>query len=117
EIFVDRINVVVVVRLYEDVTDKDARQNRAERQLQIGAVAQCKAFAGRAEEGAGTSLRCDYRSEYGPPRNCATAECEIFEIFFLPAHVKADGNDDDKIQKQDRGIDREPSVHVGGYFE
>ena len=109
EIFVDRINFVVVVRLDENVADQNARQNRAERQLQVGVVAQCEAFPGRTEKSAGACFRRDDRSEHGPPRNCATAEREIFEVLLLPAHVKADGNDDDEIEKQNRAIDREPS--------
>ena len=114
EIFVDRIDFVVVVRLDENVTDQDARQNGAERQLQISVVAQREAFARRTEKGAGACFRSDDRGEHGPPRNCATAEREIFEALLLPAHVKADGNDDDKIEKKNCGIDREPSVHFGG---
>ena len=92
-------------------------ENRAERELQIGVVAQRKAFARRSEKGAGARFRRDDRSEHGPPRNCATAEREVFEAFLLSADVKADGNDDDKIEKQDRGIDRESTVHVGGIYQ
>ena len=102
EIFVDRINFVVVVRLDENVADEDARENRAERQLQISVVAQREAFARRAEKGAGACFGSDDRGEHGPPRNCATAEREIFEVLLLPAHVKADGDDDEEIEEQER---------------
>jgi hypothetical protein len=47
----------------------------------------------------------------------ATAEREVFEVFFLSAHVKADGDNHGEIEEQNRAIDREPSVHVGGHFE
>src|SRR4029077_11365350 len=108
---------VVVVRLDENVTYQDARQNGAERQLQISVVAFVEAFAWRTEKSGGARFRRDDRSEHGPPWDCATAEHEIFEAFFLPAHVKADGNDDDEIKEQNCGIDREPSVHVAGIYQ
>jgi hypothetical protein len=43
----------------------------------------------------------------------AAAKYEIGEITLAPAHVKADGNDDDEVEKQNRAIDGEPAVHVG----
>src|SRR5436189_5642221 len=75
-----------------------------------------EAFARRTEKGGGASFRRDDRSEYGPPRNCATAECEVFEIVLLPAHVEADPDDDDEIQQENCSIDREPGIHVGGHL-
>ena len=117
EIFVDRIDFVVVVRLDENVADQNASQDGAERELQISVISKGETFPRRAKKSAGTRLRGDKRGENGPPRNCATAQREIFEVLFLPAHVKPDGNDDDEIQEQNCGIDREPGVHAGGHFE
>ncbi len=46
-------------------------------------------------------------------RNRTAAKREVFEIFLLPAHVKADGNDQNEVKEENCGIDGEPSVHVG----
>ncbi len=112
EVFVDRVNFVVVVRLDENVTDEDTREDRAERELDVGVVAQRKAFAGRAEKCARACFGGDDRSEHGPPGNAPSAECEVGKIFLFSAHVEADRNDEDKIKKQNPAIDGEPSVHV-----
>ena len=45
QIFVDRVNFVVVVRLDENVADENAREDRAESKLHVGVIAQRKSFA------------------------------------------------------------------------
>jgi len=81
--------------------------------LEISVISKREAFTGGTEECTGAGFRSDEGSENGPPRNCATAEREVFETFLLPPHVEADGNDDDKIEKQNCAIDGDPAVHVG----
>ena len=63
-------------------------------------------------------VRCDLssRSKHSPPRNSAATEREVFEIFLVPAHVKADGDDENEIEQQNRTIDGESAVHIGGYL-
>ena len=113
QIFIDRIDFVIVVRLDENVTDQDARQDRAERELKISVVPKGETFAGRSKKCSRARFRRDERSENGPPCDLAAAEGEVFEAFFLSAHVKADGNDQNEVKEENCGIDREPSVHVG----
>ena len=76
-----------------------------------------EAFPGRSEKCAGAGLCGDEGSQHGPPRNSSATEGEVFEIFLLPAHVKADGDNEDEIEQQNRTVDGESAVHVGGYFE
>src|SRR5205823_6705943 len=112
QIFVDRINFVIVVRLDENVADENARDDGAEGELQIGIISQRKSFARRPEKCAGAGFGGNERSENGPPCDLATAESEVGEVLFLAAHVKADRDDDHKVDKQDSAIDREPCVHA-----
>src|SRR5262249_8142205 len=104
---------VVVIGLDENVTDEDPRQDRAKGKLEVSVISEREAFTGRTEECAGAGFRSDEGSENGPPRNYATTEREIFEIFLPSSHVKADGNDNDEVEEQNRAIDCESSVHVG----
>ena len=100
QVFVDRENFVVVIRLDENVADENARDDRAEGELQIGVIAQRESFARRAEKCAGAGFRRDEGSEHRPPRNSPATEREIFEVILLPAHVQADGDDDEEIEEK-----------------
>ena len=116
QIFIDRVNFVIVVRFDENVANQDAREDGAERQLQISVVAQCESLARGAEKSPSARFRSNDRGEHRPPWDSAAAEREVFEIFFLPAHVEADGNDDDKVEEENSGIDCQSRVHFGGYL-
>ena len=112
QVFVDRVNFVVVIRLDENVADENAREDGAEGELHVSVIAQREAFAGRPEKSAGARFRGDDGSEHGPPRDAPAAEREVFQVVFLPAHAQADEDDDEEIEKQNRAIDGEPGVHV-----
>ena len=113
QVFVDREDLVVVIGLDENVADENAREDRAERKLEVGEIAQRKAFAGCAEKGAGTGFGRDDGGEHCPPRNAAAAEGEILEVILLPAHVEADEDDDEKVEEQDSGVDQQTRIHGG----
>jgi hypothetical protein len=49
KVFVDGVNFVVVVRFDENVADENAREDSAERELQMGEVAERESFAWRAK--------------------------------------------------------------------
>ena len=112
QIFIDRVNFVIVVRFDENVADQNSRQNRAESELDVSIITQRKTFAGCSEKRARACLGRDNGSEHRPPGNSAAAESEIGKIFLLATHVKANGDDDDEIKNENSRIDREPSVHV-----
>src|SRR5205807_2076924 len=112
QIFVDRENFVIVVRLDENIADENPRQDRAEGELNVSVIPESEAFARRSEKSSGARFGGDDRSKDSPPRDAPAAEREVREIVFLPAHVKADEDDDEKIKQQNRAIDREPSIHV-----
>jgi len=38
------------------------------------------------------------------------------QVIFFAAHAQADEDDDGEIYQQNRNIDRQPSVHFGGYL-
>ena len=103
QVFVDRENFVVVIRLDENVADENAREDRAEGELEVGVIAQREAFAGRAEKCAGAGFGRDDGSEHRPPRNAPAAEREIFEVILLPAHAEADEDDDEEIEEENAG--------------
>ena len=112
QIFVDRENFVVVIRFDENVADENAADDRAEGELQIGVIAVAEAFPGRSEKCAGACFSRHQRSEHGPPRNAPSAECEVFEIIFLPAHPQADEDDDYEVKEKNAGIDDKAGIHV-----
>ena len=45
----------------------------------------------------------------------APAKGEVFEVLLLPAHVEADEDDDEEVEKKDSGIDQQTRIH-GGYL-
>jgi hypothetical protein len=51
-----------------------------------------------------------------PTTEFRATQREVFEIFLLAAHVKSDGDDENEIAQQNRAIDRQWAVHVGGYL-
>jgi len=44
---------------------------------------------------------------------CESPAFTIVAFFLFAAHVKADGDDKNEIEQQNRTIDRESAVHVG----
>ncbi len=66
EIFVDRINFVVVVRLDENVADENASEDGAEGELQVGIIAVTEAFPGRSEKSAGACFGGDQSKRARP---------------------------------------------------
>ena len=111
QVFVDREDFVVVIRLDEDVADKNPGEDRAEGELEIGEIAQGKTFTGCAEKCAGAGFGRDDGGEHRPPRNAPAAEGEIFEVILLPAHVEADEDDNEKVEEQDSGVDQQTRIH------
>ena len=102
QIFVDRENFVVVVRLDENVADENARDDRAEGELQVGVIAERKTFAGRAEKCAGAGFGGDEWKRAPPTTEFARPpSAKSSRLSFFPAHVQADGDDDDEIKEQD----------------
>src|SRR4029077_7578398 len=112
QIFVDRKDFVVVVRLDENVADENARQDSSESELDVGVIPQRKTFAGCSEKSAGARFGGDDRGEHGPPGNLPATESEIFQVTLFATHAQADEDDDEKIKEQNRAIDGEPSIHV-----
>src|SRR5205814_7861662 len=113
QVFIDRKNFVVVIRLDENVANQNPPNDGAEGELQVGVVAVAEAFSGRAEERAGTGFSGDKRSKDRPPWNPAAAKGKVFQIVFLSAHAQADKDDDDEVEEEDAGVDGEARVHVG----
>src|SRR5205823_66368 len=87
QIFVDRINFVIVVRLDENVANENAGDDGAEGKLEISVISQGKSFARCPEKCSGAGFGGNERSENGPPGNLAAAESEVGEVFFPAAHV------------------------------
>src|SRR5438552_151489 len=112
QIFVDRENFVIVVGLDENVADENARQDRAEGELDVSVIPQRKTFPGRSEKSTGARFGGDDRGENCPPRNLPATESEVFQVTLLAAHAQADENDNEEIKQQNRTIDGEPSIHV-----
>src|SRR5204862_52116 len=67
QIFVNRIDFVIVVRLDEDVADQDACEDRAEGELKISVVTKGETFAGRSKKCSRAGFRSDERGQNGPP--------------------------------------------------
>jgi hypothetical protein len=97
QVFVDRVNFIVVIRLDEDVADENPRDDRTERELHVSVIAEREPFAGRAEECRRAGLRRDNRGEHRPPRNAPPSEREVMQAILLPAHTQADENDDREV--------------------
>ena len=112
KVFVDGVNFVVVVWLDENVADENPREDGADRQLQIGVVAERESFAWRTKICSGSGFRGDERCEHSPPRHSPPAQCKVLEIFLLAPHVEADSDDENEIEQQNRAIDRKPGVHA-----
>ncbi len=107
EVVVDRVDLVVVVRLEEDVADQHAPEDQPDDDLHVREASRGVALAGHAQERRRARLRRDDRRHHRPPRHAAAREGEIVQAPVAPAHVQADGDDAGEVGDDDGAVDQQ----------
>ena len=106
KVVVDGVDLVVVVRLEEDICDDPAAEDNAHRELQVGKRALGKPFAGSPQKCRSAGLGGDDTCHHGPPRNLPAREREVFQALFTAAHVEADSRDAGKVEQDDSEVNK-----------
>ena len=103
--FIHADNTMAVVGGDENCADHHAGEQVARHELDVGVVAQGVAFAGSAEEGAGTDLRREDGGEDGPPCDLAIAQGETFHAVAFAALRQTDADDQGEVTEDDERVE------------
>src|SRR5204863_714389 len=95
---------------------KNARQDRPNDELAVKVSPCFETLGRRSKKRGGTGFGCNDGSENCPPGNRSPAKREIPQIFISPARPQTKRDYAEEIKEQDSGIDRQPTVHVGGHL-
>src|SRR5439155_26789752 len=116
EKLVDALHPIVVVRLDEGESYKNARQDRPNDELAVKVSPRFETFGRRSKKSGGAGFGCNDGSENCPPGNRSPTKREIPQVFISSARPQTKRDYAEEIKEQDCGNDCQTGAHLGGYL-